>query len=278
MEKLSLYGELRDKIGDITTIRAKRAVNMGIAKISRKGNVYTKFYTLEEFEKEYNKKLKNKKCKAICWRCGKTIDIIDKDKRALCNECASIHKKEVEDLEDKHRRIRSLLFYEKAIELLNRQKKSLDMREYRESALTIKEYLKENYKKFDSSYEIAAAIVLLKDKIRLKIQPSIGNYTGDFILKDERIVLEIDGERHKYKYEYDFERDIEIRNILGNDWEIVRIPTKYLEKNIYNLYEAIMKISSYKAEIRKKNNGLLPEWYSQRERTSFENIMLNNNI
>ena len=41
---------------------------------------------------------------------------------------------------------------------------------------------------------------------------------------------------------YDSERDIDIRNTLGKEWEIVRIPTKYIEKDPTVIPEAIERI------------------------------------
>lgn len=265
-----------DPIGRVTEAKAKRAIELNVAKEGLSKKLYTEFSKIKEFNSEYARKIKTNRYETKCWECGKKIRIVDITKRAFCDDCTRHYSETMGKIEEEYRKMRGKLNYERAIELLNRQQKSLDMRKYREPALTIKEYLKDNYTKFDSSYEIAAAIVLLKEKINLKIQPAIGKYQADFILKDDNIVLEIDGERHNYRQEYDFARDIKIRKELGQDWEIVRIPTKYLDKDIINLYEAVMAIKAYKTEVRSKNNGMLPEWYSERESKAFDNIALIN--
>lgn len=51
--------------------------------------------------------------------------------------------------------------------------------------------------------------------------------------------LEIDGDLHRAKKEYDSNRDTEIKQILGEGYDVVRIQTKYIDQNAQKLVEAI---------------------------------------
>ena len=95
-------------------------------------------------------------------------------------------------------------------------------------------------------------------------------YRVDFYVPELKVCLEIDGHLHEHNAVYDSNRDIELRQFLGGDWEIIRVPTKYIDKNPSMIPEAIEKIKMAKAEFRKKNNGILPDHYSKRERELYK--------
>ena len=54
------------------------------------------------------------------------------------------------------------------------------------------------------------------------------------------------GERHQHRKSYDSKRDVFIKNALGSGWEIVRIDTKYLDKNAKQLLNAIYAVTDYR--------------------------------
>ena len=66
------------------------------------------------------------------------------------------------------------------------------------------------------------------------------------------MVFEVDGFLHEKNLYADNERDKEIRKILGADWEVVRIKTKYLEQNAEMLVEAIKAVRDEKKRLRQK--------------------------
>jgi very-short-patch-repair endonuclease len=115
--------------------------------------------------------------------------------------------------------------------------------------------------KFDSAHEIVAAVILIHNEVRTKTQYKVGAYRVDFYLPELKIVLEIDGERHRHKKQHDNERDIFIRKELGSDHEIIRVKTERIEENAELLVEAIKSIKEERQELRKKNFGCLPTWY-----------------
>lgn len=99
-----------------------------------------------------------------------------------------------------------------------------------------------------------------------KLQYKIENYRADFYLEDLKCIVEIDGERHDNKLFEDSNRDIKIRSILGPEWEVVRIPTKYLEKDATKLLTAVKKLKLFKQQTRNKNGGIIPASFSKRDR------------
>lgn len=212
-----------------------------------------------------------------CWCCDKEAVIFppvyfmayggmyrdEKQQRGYCEECAKlVAKQHLEDKEE-YLRLKKKLMFERAVRMLEHQ--NLDIYEYKDAIKAVEEYSSEHIEKFDSSHEMVAAIILVDNELGTVIGKSIGNYRVDFFIPELHAVLEIDGETHRSKLYYDNERDIELRKILGSNWEIVRIKTEYIEQNAELLIEAIKAIITEKKKLRSQNNGLLPDWYSKRE-------------
>lgn len=225
-----------------------------------------------------------------CWKCGKQIEynlegakltyhfqrtctVKDKKKaeppetvwkRLYCDECMDEVKKEVELDKQQYIYYKNRVSFERAISIMEKQK--LDFYEYEEAIKVVEEYAAENPEKFDSAHEIIAAIVLISNRIQTKIQHKIERYRVDFYLPDMKCILEIDGEQHDNKKNimHDSRRDVKIREILGDDWEIVRIPTKHIETRCDLLVDAIEVMIAEKKKIRTKNNGIIPSYHSKR--------------
>lgn len=183
--------------------------------------------------------------------------------RAFCEECYLSYRKDIDDTRNTYIKLKKRLMVERAIRILEEQK--IDIEEYKDAIDAVSEFSSENMDKFDSAHEVVAAIILVYNEVETKIQHKIGKYRADFLLPEFKIVLEIDGYLHESKLFKDNERDINIRNALGRDWEVVRIKTEYLEQNAELLLEAAKAVKNEKQKIRKQNFGILPEWYSKRE-------------
>lgn len=205
-----------------------------------------------------------------CWECGKIVNIelahssipdgviLPEDfyieataepnhyGRYYCPECwQKVHEQEKRDIEE-YIRLKKLGMFRKSLRLLEKQ--GTNMYKYREAIKVVEEFLNVHPDKFDSSYEMLAAIILVKNRIHSKMQCKIGKYQVDFMLPDKFVVLEIDGIMHKYRKEYDSTRDIFIKKQLGVPWEIIRIKTDYLDKNAEALPKAIDKVIQYREE------------------------------
>lgn len=196
----------------------------------------------------------------MCWECGKEVatntrrifndygNLYERDVsqylRCYCKECRDkVEEKEKRDREIYIRLKKNEMFL-KACKLLEGQ--YTDMYEYRPAIDVVKDHLENNLDKFDSAYEILAAIVLVHNHIYSKMQYKVGRYQVDFLLPELFVVLEIDGERHLHRKSYDNRRDKEIKEILGEEWDIIRIKTDYLDMNAKKLPEAIFKVIDYR--------------------------------
>lgn len=126
------------------------------------------------------------------------------------------------------------------------EKQSIKMYDYKEAIEVVENFLTKNPDKFDSSYEVLAAIILVNNRIYSKMQYKIGRYQVDFLLPEIGVVLEIDGERHKHHKQYDSNRDKFIKKELGYGWDIVRIKTEYLDMNAEKLVDAINAVVEYR--------------------------------
>lgn len=120
---------------------------------------------------------------------------------------------------------------------------------------------------FDSTEEIMTAIELVKKKIPTRHQVKLGRYKLDFVLPDEKIVLEIDG--HIYHTDETRNREILRDDLIvlkfGLDWDVIRISDTLVNQNITRLVPAFRAVKRKRAKLREQNNGKIPEWYSDRK-------------
>ncbi|GAV21595.1 DUF559 domain-containing protein [Carboxydothermus pertinax] len=200
-----------------------------------------------------------------CWGCGTVVPMAT-DKplaRVFCPDCKEEYPKQLEAKRLEYLRLRAELMFDRALRMLEKQMAKMYL--YQEAAEVVFDKIKEDPEAFDSAHEMVALMELLKNRVKVKLHPVVGKYKPDMLLPNEKVVLEIDGYMHEFKKLEDYKRDIEMRAILGADWEVVRIPTKYIEQNVSALLTAIKEIKSYKQKIRAQNNGVIPKWFSKRD-------------
>lgn len=203
-----------------------------------------------------------KKVNIVCWNCGKVIEKHEgyipafyelygeyveystPNFRRYCKECRDAVFKQEEEENLLYIKLKKKRMFNKACYLLEKQE--VPMYEYKDAIDVVKEAIIKNPDKFDSSYEMIAAIVLVHNHIYSKMQYKIGNYQVDFLLPEIGVVLEIDGERHKYNKGRDRKRDDFIKNELGAGWDIIRIQTTYLDQQAVKLVQAIERVIDYR--------------------------------
>lgn len=200
-----------------------------------------------------------------CWICEKEIDL-DGKHRSYCQECKEKHDETVKLDKANYAILKKKVMFERAMELMEKQ--GCDMSAYRNSAVRVQRYLYSNWDKFDSADEIIAAIVLIKNGLQIKMQHKVGRYQIDILVPEKKIALEIDGDRHRTMQDYDSQRDLEIRDALGDAWEIVRIGTQYIEQNCGKLIEAMLAVREKKERLREQHGGVVPDWFNKRKKTS----------
>ena len=139
------------------------------------------------------------------------------------------------------------------------------IKEYNKAIEVIRQNLHKD-KWFDSTEEIMTALELIRRNVKINHQVEFGIYRVDFLLPEEKIVLEVDGtifHTEKTKEREDIRDSLIILN-LGPEWEIIRITDELINQNIRRLLPAIRAIKKKRQLIRKQNNGELPDWYSTR--------------
>lgn len=188
------------------------------------------------------------------------------NKRVFCDHCKTKHDQEYQETLRQYWNLKNRIMLERAYKIFEKQ--SLDLYEYKSAFEAVEEWIKENESKeelssFDSSEEVAAAVILIANEIKIYTHPKIAKYEVDFLIPQFKVVLEIDGEMfHKGKEARESRRDSIIRNALGKEWEIVRIPTKYIHQNIELLPESIKTIKKERRKMRLLSGDYVPETHS----------------
>lgn len=201
-----------------------------------------------------------------CWNCGDAVaDDRNIGERAFCYSCEKNRQKDYDDNMRQYLTMKTKLTWDRSLRFMERQA-DVDVNSYYEEAMYVKEMALADFNKFQSSYEMMAAMELLKNRIKAKTQYKILRYKVDFLLPDLKVVLEIDGKLHDFKVKKDSDRDVAILTELNSNdrgWEIVRIPTKYLDQNIKQLVPAIKAVKKEKQRLRKANGGFIPASFNR---------------
>lgn len=208
-----------------------------------------------------------------CWECGVPVPTVMSSPRArlYCPDCNTEYEESKKETLKQYILLKTQVAFERALRILEKQRATLY--EYKDESELVLELALNDPEKFNSSHEMIAAMELLRNRIKTKTQQKILNHRVDFVLPDLKVVLEIDGYMHDFSKVKDSKRDVKVLSELGNGWEVVRIPTKYVEENVKQLVPAIKAISKYKQDIRKQNNGVIPEWFSKRESQHYKKLL-----
>jgi very-short-patch-repair endonuclease len=162
--------------------------------------------------------------------------------------------------------------FERAIRLL--ENTGINMTDIKREAQAVQKHSVDSPESYKSSQEMVTAIIMLKAGYDFELNYKIGKYIVDMYLPDLKLIVEVDGERHDNRHLQDSKRDIELRRMLGDEWEVIRIPTQYIEQNPGRIPDAVLALAKQKRDIRKKNGGFLPQNYSKREAARYEKAML----
>lgn len=116
---------------------------------------------------------------------------------------------------------------------------------------------------FDSTEEIMVAIELLKNGFKIKHHYRVGGrFEVDFVIPSIKVVLEIEGKIFHSNKSKEKLRDEFIKTVFDEDWEIIRIDTDLINQNIKRLVPAINAVLNKRKQLRKENQGELPDWYA----------------
>ena len=207
-----------------------------------------------------------------CWECG---EIIPKEQfygcgRRFCEKCETEHMEKHKGIVNEYAMLKNRVTFERAMRLM--EKAGCQMTKYKRYARAVEAHSRENPEQYRSADEMIAAVVLLEAGFDFEMNKHVGKYVVDIFIPSVYVCLEIDGDRHRYSKKEDGQRDLEIRRKLGGKWEIVRIQTKYIEKEPWKIVEAIRAVYSLKKETRERNNGILPESYSMSVKAFYNSL------
>lgn len=207
-----------------------------------------------------------------CWRCGKEIErVYEPQYRVFCPECKELDEKDREALKAENAIMRRRMMFDTAIRKLENGR--VYMHEYRDIAHDMKQRIMDGEEDFRSADEIIAAMVLESYNVPYEANKRIYGCVVDFYIPSMHIILEIDGDRHKWSEAKDGKRDFNLRACLGREWEVIHIPTTYLEKKPEALVDAIEALYKERRKLRHLNHGLLPEYSSRREMMYYEKLV-----
>lgn len=207
-----------------------------------------------------------------CWYCNEYI--VESGpypkERSFHEECKERYLIEKEETKTEYIRLKVEVMFERALRTIEKQDYG-SISEYKEAADAVHELAQRDSNKFASSHEMVAAMELIRNRVKTKVQYPINRRRVDMLLPELKVALEIDGNLHKFRIGKDSDRDIEIMNYLNendNGWEVIRIPTIFIEKNITKLVPSIKQLYKERQELRRKHNGFLPSYYSSHNRSS----------
>ena len=207
------------------------------------------------------------------WRTGQYYDAKFKYRRVYCAECDERVKKQYKSEHEMYISLKSKFMLERAINIIEEQ--NIDVYEYEEAIKAVSEKLLANPQKFKSAEEVVSAIVLISNRIHIKVNHKVGKYIADILIPSLSCVVEIDGYTHNSEKvsAADGKRDVDMRNMLGREWETVRIPTRFIHQNALKLPDAIIGLKKAMQEQRAKNNGILPDAFAKRFRAHYKKIL-----
>lgn len=162
--------------------------------------------------------------------------------RCYCDKCFDNYIRTQKEENELYIKLKKKRMFERALDRMEHQRFLFE--DYKESIQAVEEFNLENLNKFDSSYEIIAAIVFIHNRIRVKTQYKIGKCAVDFFLPDYNIAVEIDGDRHTKTR--DAARDKKLHEVMP-DLQIIHIPTDQLDQDATKLIKAINAIMKYRS-------------------------------
>jgi len=201
-----------------------------------------------------------------CDSCGNEFkSTLGVTRRQFCKDCMEKRNKYFDELSKEHLRIKTLIMHETALRKLETCHNSFIFSDLQESIDAIEEMEKMSPESFLSASEVLVAIGLYYNAYFFKINYKVGNHKVDFYMPEEKIVLEIDSGLHDIgeKRYHDGKKDIEIRSLLGPEWEVVRFNNTYTDKFPLNVGDKAVEVAEKQRGLRKKNHGMLPRGYSK---------------
>lgn len=211
--------------------------------------------------------------KKTCWICKEEIETGSTNKREYCSNCRKVAKLQFDSDKKAYDKLKAKMMIERSLQIMEKQ--GIDVYEYLEEINHVSKTLMEDYTKFRSAEEMVACVILIANNIKVTPNYKIGSYIVDFFIPTLTCIVEIDGYTHeseKKKLE-DGGRDDFFRTMLGQEWETIRIPTKFINKNAEQLISAILELKASRISSRKSYGGFLPYGYSKTQDAVYRKLL-----
>ena len=171
-----------------------------------------------------------------CYECGaKVKTTLTMKNKIYCDRC----KAELLRQEREAKIVDDIIKYEirfnQGVELLELRVKNIER--FRPAI----DLAKTKIRRYGSTDEVLAAIVLLHFGHKVLMQQKIGKYRADFLLPDQRLIIEIDGKPFHSDKKKENDRDNQITLKMGLGWKVIHIPTELLRKKPLALNDVINK-------------------------------------
>ena len=211
-----------------------------------------------------------------CWICG--ADVLssygssDVMSGRFCREHWLEHQRKYKKTVSEYLKLKTQVMFERAMRKMDNA--GVFMTNIQREAQAVQKHSIDCPEAYKSSDEMITAVIMLSAGYDFELNYKVGKYIVDMYLPDLKLILEVDGERHDNRQLQDSKRDTDLRRILGDEWEVIRIPTQYIEQNPLKIPDAVIALAKQKRDLRKKNGGFLPNSYSKREQAKYAKAMV----
>ena len=188
--------------------------------------------------------------KIPCCVCGEALVIsasYSREKKYICKTC----KKVAEGRKNPDQVVSKEIKFQNAVSRIESIVDGFD--KYKESIEKVHKTL-HHAGWYRSTEEIMVAIELLQKGVKIIHQQKVGKYSVDFVLPEYKVLLEIDGKpfHNNHTLAREGERDGTILLKMGVDWEIIRIDTDKINKDIQKLLPSVEAIIEYRKSERRR--------------------------
>lgn len=178
-----------------------------------------------------------------CEKCGTILKrrVYNGDKTHFCDYCRKVFNKKANILKNQmiDKVFRAItpkeIQFSRAIEEIEGQVENF--RKYDKAA----EMCRKKLELFGSIPEVMVAIELVRLGYKVIPQQKISKYRVDFLLPNEKLVVEVDGEKYHSSTHRHSDREAVIQLSLGFEWKILHVPAELIRRDIKKVKDIINK-------------------------------------
>ena len=169
-----------------------------------------------------------------CDSCGEPVHTrtYSTNKKYVCRFCKSeVAKRTIEKREKRHEAIVSVFQADSGLDPVHFKRFESAACKFGDAYDRDVELARTVADRFDSVPEAVACIELLHIGAKVIAHQKVGDYTVDFCLPDDKLVVEIDGSIYHADETREQMRDYALKHMLGDGWEVRHIPADAVMRN-----------------------------------------------